>query len=42
MIAKFQFTAMSPAEYLAWEAEQDIKHEYENVDILPGVNARGF
>lgn len=34
MIAKFQSVAMSPAEYLAWESEQDIKHEYENGKII--------
>lgn len=25
---------MSPEEYLAWETEQDIKHEYENGKII--------
>ena len=25
---------MSPAEYLAWESEQDIRHEYENGRII--------
>jgi Uma2 family endonuclease len=34
MIAKFQSVAMSPTEYLAWESEQDIKHEYENGKII--------
>ncbi len=34
MIAKFQSVAMSPAEYLAWESEQDIKHEYETGKII--------
>jgi Uma2 family endonuclease len=30
MIAKVQHPLMTPAEYLAWEAEQPLKHEYIN------------
>lgn len=34
MIANLQSPMLSPAEYLAWEAEQDTKHEYENGKII--------
>lgn len=34
MIAAIQSSSLSPLEYLAWESEQDIKHEYENGKII--------
>ena len=34
MIAVIQSPTMSPLEYLAWESEQDSKHEYENGRII--------
>jgi Uma2 family endonuclease len=34
MIANLKHTHLSPEEYLAWEMEQDIKHEYENGKII--------
>jgi len=34
MIANIQSQILSPAEYLAWEAEQDTKYEYENGKII--------
>lgn len=34
MVAALQSLPMSPPEYLAWEATQDIKHEYENGRVI--------
>jgi len=34
MIANLQSPILSPAEYLAWEADQNTKHEYENGKII--------
>jgi Uma2 family endonuclease len=34
MIAQTQSAILSPAEYLAWEAAQELKHEYENGKII--------
>lgn len=34
MVAAIQSPPMSPTEYLAWEANQDTKHEYENGRII--------
>ena len=34
MIANLHSPILSPTEYLAWEAEQDTKHEYENGKII--------
>ncbi|MFN9828052.1 MAG: Uma2 family endonuclease [Pseudanabaena sp.] len=34
MIANLHSPILSPAEYLAWEADQNTKHEYENGKII--------
>lgn len=34
MIAQTQSAILSPAEYLIWEAAQELKHEYENGKII--------
>jgi len=34
MIAQLQSPVLSPEEYLRWESEQDLRHEYENGEVI--------